>query len=319
MGWGDPVVGGVALRRAAIQSPNYVAGSTGWTINQDGSVEFNNGVFRGTVTAGTFQGTNFVISQTGEFFYSGTPAAGNLIASISNNPGTDGFGNAYPAGYTTYDRLNNLFVNSQSGVISLGQIVGGAADTNDAAHVQGGAGLLALTSCVDASFPDSTAMTMFSGATGQQTGAAGPAVQLLDGAGSSAVDFTLSGSVFKTNDSGTPYTWQTPSMSTGYTNLTLRYKLDPLDNLVIDGGLSQTTGVGAAGSAQVITALAAPYKSNRQSRIPMSWTSSSGVLKGAAMLVVQTTGEWDVQWSAATANGDRFYVTEAKAPLGNLA
>lgn len=38
---GDPVVGGVALRRAAIQSPNYVHGVSGWAINQDGSAEFN--------------------------------------------------------------------------------------------------------------------------------------------------------------------------------------------------------------------------------------------------------------------------------------
>lgn len=319
MGWGDPVVGGVALRRAAIQSPNYVAGSAGWTINQDGSVEFNNGTFRGTVTAGTFQGTNFIINSSGEFFYSSTPAAGNLVASISNNPGTDAFGNAYPAGYTTYDRLNNLFVNAQSGVISLGQIVAGAANTTNAAHVLGGAGELSLSSVVTAGLPDACDLVLFSGSASQPTGAAGPTVQLLDAAGSSAADFTTSGSVYKTNNTGVAYSWQTPSMSTGYTNLSLRYKLDAEDNLVIDGGLSQTTGVAGAGSAQVITALIAPYKSTRQSRIPMSWTSSTGVLKGSGMLVVQTTGEWDVQWPATTANGDRFYCTYAKAPLGNLA
>lgn len=44
-----PTVAGVVLIRSAIQSPNYVAGVSGWTINQDGSVEFNNATFRGTV------------------------------------------------------------------------------------------------------------------------------------------------------------------------------------------------------------------------------------------------------------------------------
>jgi len=44
-----PTVAGVVLIRSSIQSPNYVAGVSGWTINQDGSVEFNNATFRGTV------------------------------------------------------------------------------------------------------------------------------------------------------------------------------------------------------------------------------------------------------------------------------
>lgn len=37
------------LIRQFIQSPNYVAGSAGWTINKDGSSEFNNITARGTV------------------------------------------------------------------------------------------------------------------------------------------------------------------------------------------------------------------------------------------------------------------------------
>jgi len=44
-----PTVAGVVLIRSSIQSPNYVAGVSGWTINQDGSAEFNNATFRGTV------------------------------------------------------------------------------------------------------------------------------------------------------------------------------------------------------------------------------------------------------------------------------
>lgn len=89
---GDPVVGSTVLRRPAIQSPNYVAGSAGWTVNVDGSAEFNNLTIRGT-----FAGTDYYMDNTGAFFYSSTPAAGNLAFSITP-PGTtaDKFGNAIP-------------------------------------------------------------------------------------------------------------------------------------------------------------------------------------------------------------------------------
>lgn len=43
----NPIVGGRVLIREAIQSPDYAPGVAGWTINRDGSAEFNNGVFRG--------------------------------------------------------------------------------------------------------------------------------------------------------------------------------------------------------------------------------------------------------------------------------
>lgn len=46
------VVAGTTLIRSAIQSPNYVAGVSGWTINQDGSVEFNDAFIRGQIEAG---------------------------------------------------------------------------------------------------------------------------------------------------------------------------------------------------------------------------------------------------------------------------
>jgi Right handed beta helix region len=85
------------LRLAFLRSPNYVTGVSGWTINQDGSAEFNNLTIRGT-----FKGTNFEINSNGAFFYSGPPAAGNLIASIANTAGTDSHTNAYLAGLTVY-------------------------------------------------------------------------------------------------------------------------------------------------------------------------------------------------------------------------
>jgi len=100
---GNPLVGGINLRIPAIQSPNYVAGVSGWSVRIDGSAEFNNLTIRGQ-----FEGTDFVINSSGAFFYSGTPAAGNLTASITNAAGTDAETNAYLAGFTTYGTVGGV-------------------------------------------------------------------------------------------------------------------------------------------------------------------------------------------------------------------
>jgi len=92
------------LIRQMIESPNFVSGVSGWIIRKDGSAEFNNLNIRGT-----FNGTNYTINSNGAFFYSGTPAAGNLIQSITNSTGTDPFGNAYLAGTTTYTTIGTVF------------------------------------------------------------------------------------------------------------------------------------------------------------------------------------------------------------------
>lgn len=49
MAFANDVVGGNTLLRPAIQSPNYVPGVSGWTINRDGTSEFAGGTFRGPV------------------------------------------------------------------------------------------------------------------------------------------------------------------------------------------------------------------------------------------------------------------------------
>ena len=55
-GWGNPVVGSTALRIPAINSPNFVHGVSGWSINKDGSAEFNSV----TLPAGAGGATVFV-------------------------------------------------------------------------------------------------------------------------------------------------------------------------------------------------------------------------------------------------------------------
>jgi hypothetical protein len=117
---GDPVVGSTVLRRPAIQSPNFVTTVSGWTINADGSAEFNNLAIRGT-----FNGTDFVINSSGMFFYSPSEAAGNLIISVASSAGTDGFGNAYPKGVSL----------GRSGDASQVQLLTGTGGTGTASEV----------------------------------------------------------------------------------------------------------------------------------------------------------------------------------------
>jgi hypothetical protein len=65
MPFGDPPVGGNTLIRPAIHSPNYVAGVSGWSINRDGSAEFNNATFRGNVIVKSGNSQIFVTTVSG--------------------------------------------------------------------------------------------------------------------------------------------------------------------------------------------------------------------------------------------------------------
>lgn len=54
MSFANPILGGDSnLIRQAIKSPNYAAATDGWTINKDGTAEFNNATVRGSVSAGS--------------------------------------------------------------------------------------------------------------------------------------------------------------------------------------------------------------------------------------------------------------------------
>lgn len=83
--------GAIVVER--IKSPNYVPSVSGWSINEDGTVEFNFGTFRGTIID-TAAGTPAVL------IYKGTPAADNLILALSAVSDVDQFGNSFSHGLT---------------------------------------------------------------------------------------------------------------------------------------------------------------------------------------------------------------------------
>lgn len=61
-GFANQILGGASkLIRAAIQSPDFLTGVRGWSIFKNGSAEFNNSIFRGTITVTGANGQQIVL------------------------------------------------------------------------------------------------------------------------------------------------------------------------------------------------------------------------------------------------------------------
>jgi hypothetical protein len=80
-------------------------------------------LFGVVLTGGTITGPNYIINTTGAFFYTASPALGNLSASVV--PGTvnvsDGNGNTALPGFTVYQTpiaLNSTAFNMQQGILT---------------------------------------------------------------------------------------------------------------------------------------------------------------------------------------------------------
>lgn len=76
-GFNNPIIGGGGtLVYPAIKSPNFsLANKTGWAIMSNGNAYFFNITAEGSVIAGTYSGTDFILNSNGLFFYgASTPA-----------------------------------------------------------------------------------------------------------------------------------------------------------------------------------------------------------------------------------------------------
>lgn len=86
MPFDNPVTAGTSLVIPAINSPNYVPGSVGWSIMRNGSAEFSSGVFRGVISAGgSVFGNLSILSPSGDA--TGATDTGN-IATVLAGGGT---------------------------------------------------------------------------------------------------------------------------------------------------------------------------------------------------------------------------------------
>lgn len=105
MTFGNPVVGGNKLIRPAIQSPNYQSGTAGWTINRDGTAEFNSVTIRGTLESANYVPgvSGWRLDQSGtaelnQLTARGTVQSSNYVPGVSgwqvDASGTAEFGDA---------------------------------------------------------------------------------------------------------------------------------------------------------------------------------------------------------------------------------
>jgi hypothetical protein len=325
MSFQNPITGGQgALIRPAIKSPNFVEGVSGWSIDRNGNAEFNDGTFRGTVTASTFEGTDFMINTDGAFFYNGTPGAGNLIASIAPSDGTDPYGNAYLEGLTTY-------AGGEYSSLANGSVIVGDATT----LAQGDGGSLGIgnvadvliTSGSDTALPNPAYLDLLPGSTGTVPGAAGNPQIKLGVLGSAITDAWVSGALVKAQlgNPGTAWTWQAPGYNADWSGTAtfngqagfhaLQYRLDPLDNVVFEGAFTAVTG--AAGT---VFTLPAAYRPKMSCLVPCIRFIAASSTLASGMLRIDANG--NVVVSAANglgvAGGDQFFCN-GSLPLGNIA
>lgn len=93
MAWTNPIIGGNnELIRTSIKSPDYAVGISGWSINKDGSAEFNNVTVRGTLEAGP----NVAVTSTGISVFATSP--GGMNTQINNVSGVNVFGEPVAGG-----------------------------------------------------------------------------------------------------------------------------------------------------------------------------------------------------------------------------
>lgn len=123
----NPVVGGTVLRIPAIQSPNFnESAGTGWAIFQNGNAFFFNITATGTITATEFIGTDFVITASGIFFYSGTPGPGNPPIVSASEGGTDPYGNPVQSGVVSQSGGQTSALSGAELVFSSGGFISGS-------------------------------------------------------------------------------------------------------------------------------------------------------------------------------------------------
>lgn len=248
MGFRQPIVAGDTLVRDAIQSNPFTAGVTGWRISRNGDAEFHNGMFYGNI---------LIQNNEGIFEYSGTPAAGNLIASFAPVGGVDSFGNSYSAGLSVGLHGNpgvRVAFDGSTGLIYLPSIVANISlDAKVQANHQGSGGsavaFLTMGSAIDATQNDGAYVNLFaSSADGTQNAHATLSYQDPTSAVHSYVQVSALGALFTGLATGlhpaggTPYsrsnpavaeTWQNPVFGAGWTTGThaggvrsLHYRLD---------------------------------------------------------------------------------------------
>jgi hypothetical protein len=272
--FGNPVVAGTTLVRPAIKSPNYAAGSTGWSVNQDGSAEFNNLTLRGQ-----YFGTDYTFDSAGAFWFD--PATGHLIAAIAAGSGSS-FGEPYTAGVGAY-------YTSPGGVIYAVNMFPGGGFVPINFLFNSGAGF--QTSAQIASI-NATGLNIDSSFSGDLTLNAGAHNIILDSPVQATSAITAQGGT-----AAAPTVITTDFFATvtppANTSGTLRIKLMPDKTVMVEVQLT-IAAAAAAGTLTLIGSLGAAYKPTVQQR------DSVGFVANGSPTLAQLQAMCGMRWQANT-------------------
>jgi hypothetical protein len=245
------------------------------------------GIVNGTTIQGaTFEGTNWIENSFGSFYYSGTPAANNLIASIAPASGNDaawtsGLGNDYLSGTAAYNYSASVFPSN--------------------ALIQAGGGLAWLTSSGPGNLRGWSSVVSITYQNGSGTG------YTIDTTGAALNQFTIrtanstfNGSILSTG--GTPLAptkittdgWHSPgTMPSGWTG-TLRYALMPDNTVMIHCQCAVSSGSAASSSFNLFSGLTSTYRPANESRGPVGY-----FINGVPSLA-QVQAILDMRWQVTT-------------------
>ena len=208
------------------------------------------GVYQSTFTipTGATSGARITLDGTrgAVFVYS---ANNNLIGSLAGAAGTDGFGNAYPAGFTEFaDVTTNIaFTNVFSGIVFEG-FLATRASTPDYTHISFLAANSPTTSQYQSPWTVGTdpVEMLFTAGTASAMGSTAPSLQLqAGGAISSSLYMSILGALVGGDPTNGIATWQTPSYNANWSGTgtfngqspvtPLHYHIDAENNLWLYG------------------------------------------------------------------------------------
>jgi hypothetical protein len=137
----DELAGGIVLVRPALQSPDYQAGVSGWTINVDGSAEFNDVVVRGDLSSSNYvpgvSGWHLDDAGSAEFndvVIRGSGSGDDIIIGASTEPQVR-IGSTASIGYVAFP--TNRAVEDLRAIILAGTLNPGAANEAETLQVFG--------------------------------------------------------------------------------------------------------------------------------------------------------------------------------------
>lgn len=264
--WGTTSIAAGSITAALIAAGTVVAGIVNGT----------------TITGAIWDGVDFIFNSNGLFIYYGTPALGNLLLTVTPAAGTDGFGNVYRQGLTTYSST------TQSAVAQL------LADTLNYQDDVGSMYTLGVTGQIFPA-PAPLGLTL---ATGTNLGQ-NPNIAVL--------------SASEPGASGAPAKWHTISLTAGWSvgtdaNGTLyppQYKIDALGGFLLQGCLVTPSSGTVLGVAWNSVAIPSGYCPASGSNLPTATvTQANGGHTGTVEL--HPNGNLELQGSFTTGNNVRL-------------